>query len=118
MNINDLLLQFLALGGVASLVTVIVNLLKSFSVIHEGQAETWVTALNLIGFVAFFALKIIGFTNFPQLDQTASAIAQILVLIFQLFSQFGFSKVAHAAIRGTPFVGFSYSLRRERAALK
>lgn len=111
MNISDLLVQFLALGGVAALIAVLVNLGKSFGLVSDGTADIWSTGLNLVGLLVLFVLKIVAPNiSLPNVDKTAATIAQLLTLVLQLFFQFGVSKVAYASIRGVPVIGKSFTL--------
>lgn len=110
MTLETLLPQFLALGGVAALVAAIVNALKQFGLVQDGQAPTASLALNAAGFVALIALQVFKPDfDFATADATANSISQILVLVLGLAGQLLTSKAAHAALKGAPVIGKSYS---------
>jgi len=105
--------QFLTLGGFAALVTVIVNILKAFKVVKDGQAPTWSFVMNLIGFVAF---SIVGLVNpgfdAGAIDPTLQAVASVLVTLLELVTMPAISKLVHdLTMKTVPVLGFSYSAR-------
>lgn len=110
MTLDSLLPQFVALGGVAALVTAIVNALKQFGVVKDGQAPTASLLLNAAGFVALILLKVFAPTfDFASADATAASLSQILVLVLGLAGQLIVSKGFHSGLRGLPVVGKSFS---------
>ena len=58
MTLDTLLPQFLALGGVAALVTALVNAGKQFGLVKDGQAPTAALLLNALGFAALLLLNV------------------------------------------------------------
>lgn len=111
MNIGDLLAQLIALGGIAALIAVIVDGLKQFGVVKDGDAATWSTAFNVLALVVLFALKVFKPDLIPQADSLAKSIAQLGVVILALLSQFGVSKATHMLLLGVPLVNKSFSRR-------
>ena len=112
MDIANLLAQFLALAGVGALVAFVVNALKQFGVVKDGDAQNWATLFNLAGLVALFLLKVfVPSADIGKLDGIAAALAQIGVLVLGLVVQMGGSKLAHASARGVWLIGKSYSFK-------
>jgi hypothetical protein len=107
---EELVMLFVSLVGVGSLISIVVNILKTKGWVKDGSAPSWVLGLNLVGMVTLFILQ----TFFPQvdigsLDQVAGTVAQILALVFGLVLQLGSSKLTHAAVKGMPLIGKSYT---------
>lgn len=112
MDIQALVAQLVALAGFGALVAAVVNALKFFGIVKDGQAPAYTGALNLAGLVALFALKVFApAADMANLDGIAGQIAQLLTVAFGLFVQLGGSKAAHEALKGAPLFGFSYSAK-------
>ncbi len=116
--IADKMNEFLALGGFAVLVTVIVNILKYAKLVQDGQAPTWAFLINLAGFAAFSVLGILKpGIDWQGVDATIAAAATILVQILEFVTMPAISKLAHdIGLRSVPVLGFSYSVRAEQKA--
>jgi hypothetical protein len=105
-----LVTQWGALAGVAGAIAMVINILKLFNLVKDGQAQTWSAALNLGALVLFLALKIYN----PALDlifldaQIAQVVAIGLVILGYL-SQLGVSKLTHIVVKRTPVIGTTYS---------
>jgi hypothetical protein len=112
MDFNILAGQFAALAGFAALVAVLVNIFKLAGWVQDGQAPAWVLVINLVGFIAFIALKIFApAVDLGQVDAVLAGIAQFLVFILGIVVQLFVSRVTHEkALRGLPLIGKSYSL--------
>lgn len=111
MDITQLVMIVLAVGGFGALVSAGVNVLKVLGLVKDGDAPTWITGFDLLGVVllylatAFklpFDLEIIG--------AQMSIIAQFLVALGQLIVAFGGSKLFYAMARGSPLIGKSHSI--------
>jgi len=110
---NDMLTQFMALGGIALFIATLVNVLKAFHVIQDGQAPTYSFVLNLGAFVIF---SVVGWfkpgVEWAAIDSTLAAIANVAITIFKLATQVLISKLGHENVLKTvPVLGFSYSAR-------
>ena len=115
MDFASLVTQLMSLAGLGALIAVIVNILKFFNVIPEDKAMIVVTALNIVGMVALFALKVfLPNQDIGQLDAVAAGIAQVLVVVLGILVQIGASKLMHASVKGTPVLGHSGSLGMKR----
>jgi hypothetical protein len=113
--------QFLALGGFAALIAVVVNVLKLFNVVKEDDAPKWVGGLNLLGILVMYGFRLFNPAfAFSALDPTMMEIATVATFILSYVAQLGISKITHLSIKGTPFIGKSYSLdaaKADRAAV-
>ena len=111
MDIATLVSQFTALAGVGALIALVVNVLKTFGLVKDGQAPAASLLLNLAGVVALILLKVFKpDMDVAGLDATAAAIASAGVTLFGLFVQLWGSRLAHLAVAGAPVVGKSHSL--------
>lgn len=110
---QSLLASFGTLVGVGSAISLLVNIGKAVGIVKEQYVAAWVSGLNLL---ALAALLVVGVLNpgfdWVALDEklaTGAALGSaLLAFILQLLS----AKVAHQAVRGTPIIGTSFSLRR------
>lgn len=110
MTLDQLFALFVSLAGTGSLIAAIVNALKTFGVVADGQAPQWSLGLNLIGLVVLFAIGLFAPTaDIQGLDGIAAQVAQILSLVLGLVVQLGGAKWAHGLLKGTPVVGKSFS---------
>jgi hypothetical protein len=107
---NQIFVIFATLVGFPALVAAVVNVLKYFNVVTDTQAPKAVSILTLLGFVGVGIAYYTG--NVPilsgidaQLGQVATFLTTFLAFVIDL----GLAKVAHASLRGTPFIGKSYS---------
>ncbi len=108
---ENLFVGFVALVGVAALVAALINAGKQLGVVKDGTATSWSLYLNLFFFAVFVALKIFKpEVDISSLDQTAATIASVVVGILGIVVQMGASRVANAALRGAPIIGFSHSV--------
>ncbi len=114
MSIEALFAQFLALGGVASVVSMLVNFGKAFGIVKDGDALNWTTGLNLVGLCLLFVAHLAGVTDFGQIDQSLATVAQLGALVLALVLQVGVSRLTHVFVRGAELfklpIGFSHTL--------
>ena len=111
MDIATLVSQFTALAGVGALIALLVNILKTFNVVKDGQAPSASLFLNLAGVTALILLRVFRpDLDVAGLDATAAAIASAGVTLFGLFVQLWGSRLAHMAVAGAPVIGKSRSL--------
>ena len=134
MDVNALILQltavvaslaglipvFLSLAGWAALVTIVINLLKVFGVVQDGQAPKFLLVFNSVGLILFAALGIFAHVAPEQFDALASAIAGLLTAILGFVTMFGVSEKAHKVLSNAnlPGIGKSYSGDAMRAEEK
>ena len=115
MDILSLIEQLMALGGLAALIAVVINILKTFGVVKDGQAGLWSTGLNLAGLVALFVVGIVAPEyDIPGLDGQVAQVAQILSLIFAFIMQNWVSKGTHDVLASgkVPVIGKSFSAEK------
>jgi hypothetical protein len=116
MEIGNLVTQFVALAGIAALISVVVNLLKVAGVVKDGQSEYYVVGLNLLGLVVLFVFHVFqpSAINLPGWDATAASIAQILTIVLGFIGQLGVSRVSYAATKGMPIIGKSFAVAKKK----
>lgn len=106
MGYEEIIQTVVGLAGLGSLISILVNLGKLVGIVKDGTSDMWFKGLNLL---AFIAVAIVYWVNVPvdfgQVDEVLKVLASVLGLVVQLFG----GKVAYNTIKGTPFVGFSYS---------
>lgn len=116
--IQALLVQLAALGGVAALIAFIVNALKRFGVVKDGQAKTFAAGLNLVALAGLLIAGVVAPNlDIFALDSLAGQIAAIGTMVLTLVIQVGVSGKVHNVVSDIPVVGFSYS-SKEMAALE
>lgn len=102
----------LSMVGLTALLVVVVDLLKAFKVVKDGQAPVWTKALNAFAYIAIFVLG----EYFPQVD------LGVLDSHFQQIANLGFALLGlvplfagviapaiYSGVKGIPIVGFSNS---------
>ena len=99
-EIIDVGTSLATLAGVASLISVIVNILKYFKLITDGTGGRVFALLNLIAFFALASLRIFG----PQyslqyLDGIAGQIATIGLFISGYVFQLGTGQMAYGILK-------------------
>jgi len=99
-----------ALAGVAALIALVINVLQHFPLGEDGKAQSWSAALNLIAMAVFLGLKIYNpQVDLAGIDAEIAKVAQMALIILGYVAQLGISKGTHAALRGVPVLGKSYS---------
>ncbi len=104
--------QLMALGGFAALIAMVINVLKTFGVVKDGQAGTWAAGLNLAGLIGLYVAGIVAPEfDISVLDANLAQIAEIFTLIFAFIVQNWVSKGTHSVLSsgGAPGIGKSYS---------
>ena len=112
-NLQIVIAIVASLAGFAAFVSFLVNALKTFGVVKDGDANKWVAGLNLIGVIAVYATLIIfPKFDFSHIDSMLLEIAAVgSFLLSEILMIFG-SKLTHLAVRGLPLIGKSYSFDR------
>ena len=96
--------------GAGALIAIVINVLKYFGVVKDGEAPRWNAALNLGLIVVFVAVQLIWPGQSLQvIDTNLGLIAAILSFVFGYVLEIGSSKVTHAAVSGLPVIGKSYT---------
>lgn len=106
-----LAMGFGSLVGIAALVAVLINILKTFGVVADGTAGRWSAALNLIAFSALVFFAVFQ----PQialevLDGYAGQIATILLFVLGYLIQIFVSPATHEKLKAMdiPVLGASH----------
>jgi len=108
----ELITQFELLAGFAALVAALVNILKIFGVVKDGQAPAWSAILSLIGFTVFAVLKLFApQINIPNLDATLKDVADVLLYFLGIALTVGLPGLFHKLyVSGNvPLISKSYS---------
>jgi len=103
---EQLLAQLAAMGGLAALFAVVVDFLKRFNVVKDGDAPTWVTGFNLVALVGLFIAGLFK-VDVTSIDPLVRNVAQILALVLSLIGQVGISRFTHYSLAGVKGVYFS-----------
>ena len=110
MTVSELWIVLLGMAGFGAFASALVNTLKALGVVKDGQAQVWLTGINLVGVVALYALNTFGIRyDLSYTNEVLSLTAQALVAVGQLLVALGASKAFHSLVRGTPLVGKSFS---------
>lgn len=112
MDVLSLVKLALSLGGFGALIAGLVNILKTFGVVKDGWAKTWVTGGNLLLLIALYVSGLIGF-DLAAYDGLAKQFYEIGMAVVALIVQLRGSSVMHGQVRGVPLIGKSFGLERE-----
>lgn len=98
-----------ALVGFPALVAASINLAKAFG-LPDGKAPTVSLVFNTFGFLGVFYLISTGNVALLTALDVQLGIVAAFVISFTTFAvEIGLTKVFHAALKGLPYIGFSYS---------
>lgn len=94
------------LAGLGALSSMLINVLKKFGAIQDGESEKWFGAINI---VAFITIAVFYFIEFPvdwgSVDGWLQILASLLGLVLQTFS----GRVTYGVMRGrAPLLGFHF----------
>lgn len=110
LDFASLAAQFVALAGAGSLISAIVNALKTAGIVRDGQATTVVTGLNILGIAGLLALQVFSpAADIAGLDAAAGSIATVLTVLAGFVVQMGGSKLFHTLFKGAPLIGKTFS---------
>lgn len=111
MSFEALVVQYGSLVGVAAVIAVVINLLKVFGLVKDGQAPIYSTGLNVLCLAVLFALQIFApEVDVAGVDATAAKFAEAAMVVIGFFVQIGGAKLVHSLLKGVPLVGKSHSL--------
>jgi hypothetical protein len=112
LNVNDLFPLFAALVGFPAFLAAVVNVLKYFGVLADGQAPDVIFWANIAGFAGVALAYFTG--NLPllnQIDLQLGGLATALLSFVAFISQLKLAAVYHAGLRGAPLIGTSFSAK-------
>ena len=115
-DFEGVLALFAGLVGFPAFVTVLVNVLKVFGVVKDGEATKYVAGFNAVGLLALLvALAVVPGLDILAVDQNLAGLASFLTALLGFVVQMGVSKFSHTQIRGVPLIGKSNSADEAKA---
>lgn len=118
MSLEQLIALVMSLGGVGSLIAILINIGKTLGWIKDGQASTYTTGAGLfVGVLLFIAGIIKPDLDIAGIDGVVGQVAQIFAMVFSLIWPMLSAKLTHFAVKGTPVLGKSFS-REQSAVMK
>jgi hypothetical protein len=112
--IEEVALILAGLTGLGGFISIAVNLLKQGGLVKEGESDAWFGAMNL---VAYIAVSVVYFTNYPVnwlvLDDWLIVLGSLIGLIVQMVG----GRITYRVLRGTPIVGYSFSLAQGESSV-
>jgi hypothetical protein len=101
--------EYLALGGFAALIALIVNTAKYFGYVKDGDAGKISSMLNTVGLVLFLVLKFYSPESVNQIDSTVLEWSTLFGSLLALVLQFGSSLLTHEIFKKLeiPVLGYS-----------
>ena len=113
------IVEVAAMGGIALLITVLVNVLKFFNVVKDGDAPKWTGGLTLVAVLALYVTRLFIPAFDPTgIDATLFEVACVGQYILTYVLSLGISKLSHATLRGIPVIGKSYTYDKALAITK
>jgi len=98
-TLNDLVQLIVAFGsmaGVATLVSVLIDLFKRFGLVLDGTAPRWSAALNAVFLIALVAARYFApALSVEFLDEQAGLVAQVAAVILSFVMQLAVSPAIH-----------------------
>lgn len=110
MELGSFFTQFASLSGVAALIAAIINILKSLSIVKDGEAQVYSLVLNFLALAGLIGINVFSpMTDVAALDNYAAQLAELLLIIFAFTVQLGVSKLAHQIYKPIPIIGKSFT---------
>jgi hypothetical protein len=125
MTINDVFPVLASLVGFPALLASLVNLAKNIKLpngnflLPDGYAPKVVLYANLLALVGVGVA--LGTGNLPilyQIDIQLGLVSTFLLTLSAFITELGLTKVYHAALKGTPVIGKSYSNEKRGIAVE
>ena len=106
----NLLAQYAGLVGVAALIALVINVLKTLGIVTDGTAQNWSAGLNLVCLTGLLVLQIFA----PQidvaiLDAKIAGLVEVGVVVLGYVLQLLGSRVTHSIVSGVALIGKSFS---------
>jgi len=108
---QEILAIIAGLAALGTMISLVVNVLKYFKVVKDGDAEKWVQGLNL---GAFVIVAIVYFLNVDPDWGKINGYIEVAVVILGYLVQILGSKVAYPLIKNTPVIGYSYTEQKKK----
>lgn len=117
-GIGSLVGQLMGLVGFGGLLALLINVLKYFGAIKDGQATTYATGLNILGLIGLYVLRIFKPDfDLSGLDAQMQSFVTVGTAVFAFVIQMASSKGIHALIKGVPVIGKSFTQDRLKRPL-
>jgi hypothetical protein len=116
--ITNMIPVFLALASWGALVAMVINLLKGFGVVKDGDAPKWVLGFNVVGLVVFLALGLFKGVTPEQFDNVAKIVVALLVAVLGFVTQFKGAQFTHETLTTSQIPGLGKSFSGEIWAAK
>jgi len=122
-DLNILLAIFIWFGGsgtIASLVALIVDILKRFKIVHDGDAGQVAAGINLFGLVVF---SVYFFLNpafdFASMDAVLRTVLAIIQIVLGFVLQLKMSPAVHdlGYLAKLPLLGYSLTAAKSRGKI-
>lgn len=111
--LEEILAIIAGLAGLGGFISILVNVLKQLKIVKDGQAEIWFQIFNLVVFVAVAVVYFLQIEiDWNIVDEWLKLFTFLLGYVIQILG----GKLMHETIKGTPVIGYSYSVQREREA--
>ena len=98
MSLQELLVTFLALGGVAVFVSALLNVLKFLKVVPDGSADTWSLVINAVLFLFFVVGKVAG-VDVDTIDKVLGGIGNLILILLPFLGQVLVGRLTHAGLK-------------------
>lgn len=109
--LEEILTIIAGLAGLGGFISILVNVLKQLKIIQDGQAEIWFQIFNLVVFIAVAVVYFLRVEiDWSMVDEWLNLFTFLLGYIVQILG----GKLMHETIKGTPVIGYSYSVQEER----
>jgi len=102
---EEILAIIAGLTGLGTLVSVLINIGKTFGIVKDGTSDIWYKGLSILVFIViavFYWLETP--VEWMQVDSWLKAAATILGLLLQVLG----GKAGYTILRGAPIIGYSY----------
>ena len=110
MNPNDIFVLFASLVGFPAFVAAVVNTLKYFNVLIDGQAPKVVLWFTIAGFVLTGVLFFMGQVDLlTRIDAALGSYALFLITFVSFIGDLGLAKLYNLGLKGTPVIGKSFT---------
>ena len=109
MDLDSVLRIVTGLVGFPAFLAALINALKYFGVLSDGQAPYWNFGAQLLVYVGVALAVAFGKVDIvPGIDASLGSAAQLLLALLAFLSSLGIAKGFNAALRGTPVIGYRH----------
>lgn len=112
---DNVLIQVAALAGFAGLFALVINVLKVFGIVKDGDAQLWSAGLNLVLILVVYFSRIFWPSfDFALLAPIAQEVAAVGTFVLSFIVQLLSTRLANFAVKGLPVIGKSFSLEAKK----